>query len=110
MSTPTVAALTLMRERMSDPRRVVLDPRHTREFSDGTSCSVRRSVRWAGEPQRACLLGWAMFFDSEGDTGEFIVTACSDLGVSCADESWYGRQIDVIDRAVELATAQETRA
>jgi hypothetical protein len=109
MSTSTVAALTKIRALMNDPRRVVLDPMHLREEENGVPLDEFSCLE---EPTRACLLGWAEYFDETcgSATGHLILRAAFDLRVSCTRESWHPRRVDVVDRAIELATTETAMA
>lgn len=70
--------LLAVRERMADPDRVVLDADSTYENADGArSYFSRRTV--AGEPERACLLGWLWVFEpnQSGPDGKLLPAAAA---------------------------------
>lgn len=102
--------LRLVRERMADPNRVVLDPWKVYEHKNGsTDHASATDLRAAGyEPDRACILGWAWFFDPTTETERVLCVANQEQhifgGATYALEG--GRHLEYIDRAIAYAESR----
>jgi hypothetical protein len=107
-----IEVLIEIKNKMSDPDRVVLDPRDMFEDAEGNS------IPWPGwrnqgrtEPERACVLGWGELLsggDSELDglVDELLMETAFDMGFpdtimdSCTRALAEDQHLELLDLAI----------